>query len=467
MKLTLRVTLLSILLLLLGFTVAGLGLSSYWNARSAADDLSRQILEQTALRIDCQINELLLTANRQGDLHRRLLESGLFSSNDFSKLAPYWLEQMKVHSRLVRLSLAVEAEGEWCYVRRVHGQELAIGELRRNHQTGKLELREYHPEQYPRESFFCDLDQDAEDPRARPWYKAARSSGRQSWSETYVLSGVEGTADVPGVSCATPVRQGDGSLLGVLTASFSLDELCGFLEKLPVGRNGYAFVVEFRGDGSRRVIAHPDEQSLLRRVRADGQKSGQELVPPEQLADERVQTFLNALPAELNPTELQGIRRLHFEQNGVSYLGAYACLSSRETPDWLICTIMPEENVFEQVKRNNRISVFIGLCVLAVAVFVSLHVSAQVAGPLERLAQQTTAIGRLQLDARPGIRSVVLEVDRLAVAMEEMKAGLRSFRKYVPSDLVGSLLAAGREARRGGELRTMTIYWYVGFILEN
>ena len=112
MKLTLRVTLLSILLLLLGFTVAGLGLSSYWNARSAADDLSRQILEQTALRIDCQINELLLTANRQGDLHRRLLESGLFSSNDFSKLAPYWLEQMKVHSRLVRLSLAVEAEGE-------------------------------------------------------------------------------------------------------------------------------------------------------------------------------------------------------------------------------------------------------------------------------------------------------------------------------------------------------------------
>src|SRR5205823_6508904 len=94
--------------------------------------------------------------------------------------------------------------------------------------------------------FLWDPDQDAEDPRNRPWYTAARNSGGQSWSETYVLSGVQGTVDVPGVSCATAVRHHDGSLLGVVTASFSLDELCGFIERLPVGRNGYAFVVEFR-----------------------------------------------------------------------------------------------------------------------------------------------------------------------------------------------------------------------------
>src|SRR6266702_3046625 len=112
MKLTLRVTLLSIMLLLVGFTVAGLGINSYWNASSAAEDLSSQILEQTLLRIDYQINELLRTANRQGDLNRRLLDSGQFRSNDFAKLAPYWLEQMKVHPRLTCLSLGLEADGE-------------------------------------------------------------------------------------------------------------------------------------------------------------------------------------------------------------------------------------------------------------------------------------------------------------------------------------------------------------------
>jgi adenylate cyclase len=151
--------------------------------------------------------------------------------------------------------------------------------------------------------------------------------------------------------------------------------------------------------------------------------------------------------------------RLRFSQDGIPYLGAYACLSSRETPDWLICTVMPEEDVFEQVKRNNRVSLFISLCVLSVAVFVSLYVTGQVAGPLEKIAQETAAIARLQVDARPEIHSVVVEVDRLASAMEEMKTGLRSFQKYVPSDLVRSLLVAGKEARLGGELRTMTIYF--------
>src|SRR5438874_266816 len=110
MKLSLRVTLLSIMLILVGFTVAGLGVSSHWNVRLMAEDLSTQILEQTSLRVDCQINELLLTANRQGDLNRRLLSSGQFPSNDFAKLAPLWLEQLKVHPRLTRLSLGLEAD---------------------------------------------------------------------------------------------------------------------------------------------------------------------------------------------------------------------------------------------------------------------------------------------------------------------------------------------------------------------
>ena len=105
MKFSLRVTLLSIMLLLVSFTVAGLGVNSYWNASSAADDLSKQVLEETSLRIDGQINDLLLTANRQGELMRRLFDTGQFSSDDFGTLARYWLQQMKVHPRLTRLSL--------------------------------------------------------------------------------------------------------------------------------------------------------------------------------------------------------------------------------------------------------------------------------------------------------------------------------------------------------------------------
>src|SRR5262249_1429713 len=49
--------------------------------------------------------------------------------------------------------------------------------------------------------------------------------------------------------------------------------------------------------------------------------------------------------------------------------------------------------------------------------------------------------------------------DRLACATEDMKASLRSFRKYVPAELVRKVLASGQEAVLGGEPRQLTIYF--------
>jgi adenylate cyclase len=459
MKLTLRFTLTAILLALTVFTVASLAYVSYRNARFTADDLSAQILDQNSQRVDSRVNSLLLAANTQGDLNRRLLESGQFDARDFRKLARYWLDVMAAHPRLTRLSAALEDSGEWSYVRRRPDGRLAVGELRRNPTAGKLELSDYWPEDYPRRPFRFDPDQTDEDPRRRPWYITAREAGRQKWSETYVLFGTEGAADVPGVSCATPFHAADGSLRGVLTSSFDLAELCGFLKDLPVGKGGYAFVVEFRADGTRRVIAHPDPAVLLRPVPNASEEGVRELTPPDQLADRRVAAFLARLPAGLVPAEAEGTTHLTFDHDGVHYLGSYHCLTTRETPDWLVCVLMPEDDVLERVWRSNREAFWVGLAVLVAAVLVSLYVSRKVAGPLAKLASETEAIGRLELRPRPVAHSPVLEVDRLAVAVEETKTSLRSFRKYVPAELVRLLTSSGQEAALGGEKRRVTVYF--------
>ena len=345
MKLTLRFTLTAILLALTLFTVASLGCISYRNARFTAADLSDQILDQNSRRVDARLNSLLFSANTQGDLNRRLLESGQFDERDFHKLAPYWLEVMKTHPRLTRLSLGLEDSGEWSYVRRRPDGRLAVGELHRNASDGKLELSDYWPEDYPRRPFRVDPNRTDEDPRRRGWYIAAREAGRQTWSETYVLFGTEGAADMPGVSCATPVHAPDGSLRGVLTSSFDLAELCGFLKDMHVGKAGYAFVVEFRSDGTRRVIAHPDPTILLRPVPNASEGSVRELAPPDELADHRVAAFLRRLPAGLRPAEANGATHLTFACGGVRYLGSYHCLTARDTPNWLVCVLMPEDDV--------------------------------------------------------------------------------------------------------------------------
>ena len=459
MKLTFRTTLLSILLTLLLFAVGGVGLSSYWNAHSTAQTLSAQVIEQTSLHIDSQIQNFLNAATAHASLNRRLLEADRYPLHDFPPLAAYWLEEMKVRPELTRVTLGLEATGEWFYVRRLDDGKLAIGELRRGPQSQKLELSNFWPDQYPRGSrFFFDSNMEREDPRRRAWYIAAKTAGRQVWTESYVFFGVGGVADAPGVSCAAPVNGPDGELQGVLTASISLNELCRFLHGVTVGRNGFAFVVEFRKDGSRRVIAHPDADKILHVVSDGGSEPIRELVPAEKIDDPRVRAFMTQLPAEM-PCNTACLSRVSFQQNGVSYLGSFSRLRDEGSPNWLICTVVPELDVMGDVYQSNRVTLVFGLAICLAATLLSMVVSRQVARRLERLSLQTEAIGRLEIEPRPVEHSMVEEVDRLAVATEEMKTGLRSFRKYVPADLVRYLLKSGREAELGGERRALTMFF--------
>ena len=110
---------------------------------------------------------------------------------------------------------------------------------------------------------------------------------------------------------------------------------------MTVGRSGYAFAVEFRTDGTRRLIAHPDPEVVAPQTRHAADQAVRELVPIERLSDRHIGAFLNELPADLTPTDLQGMGRIHFKQDVVHYFGGYRCLATQETPNWLICILLP------------------------------------------------------------------------------------------------------------------------------
>jgi hypothetical protein len=325
MKFSFRVTILGILLTLITITVVALGFNAYRNVWFAGNDLSSQILEQTSQRIDQQAHAVLSVATLQGRMNQLLLQSGQYPLNDFSRLAPYWLEVMHAYPRFTRLSLGIEATGEWYYVRHTPNDKLALGTLRRNPQTNKLELSSYWPENFPAKPFYFNQDKTDEDPRLRPWYRAAKAAGKQTWSPTYVFFGAEGIPDVPGVSCSTPVFGPDGSLVGALTSSFGLYEICDYLATLRIGHGGFAIMVEERADGTRQVIGHPRQDVILRTLSQPGKPQVSELVPTDELSDLRVRDFLKYLPpAGDGPSAADPIHRVHFIHDSIPYLGSYS-----------------------------------------------------------------------------------------------------------------------------------------------
>lgn len=97
------------------------------------------------------------------------------------------------------------------------------------------------------------------------------------------------------------------------------------------------------------------------------------------------------------------------------------------------------------------------VCVLAIAL--ALALAHGISRPLLVLAKDMDNIQHLRLDRYVPVHSRIREVHEMALAVHTMKVGLRSFRRYVPADLVSELIRLGQDAVPGGERRCITIFF--------
>lgn len=101
------------------------------------------------------------------------------------------------------------------------------------------------------------------------------------------------------------------------------------------------------------------------------------------------------------------------------------------------------------------ICLVIALLMLPIGFFMSRSISK----PLAELAREMRLVRQFELAGDKQIRSRIAEVAEMVDAVQSMKSGLRSFRKYVPADLVRQLIRLGRDAELGGESREVTVFF--------
>jgi hypothetical protein len=101
----------------------------------------------------------------------------------------------------------------------------------------------------------------------------------------------------------------------------------------------------------------------------------------------------------------------------------------------------------------------IGLAVLLLAVLSGRTLSSRIARRVGAIAPYLAQVGRFNISRDPAPQSFIREVSELGSSVGSMKASLRSFAHYVPTNLVRRPLADGREAELGGEVRRLTIHF--------
>lgn len=85
--------------------------------------------------------------------------------------------------------------------------------------------------------------------------------------------------------------------------------------------------------------------------------------------------------------------------------------------------------------------------------------SGNITRPLLSLEKDMSEIREFKLDSVTEVKSGIVEIRRMKTAVDNMKSGLRSFRKYVPADLVRQLVNLGKEAVLEAERRELSIFF--------
>ena len=265
------------------------------------------------------------------------------------------------------------------------------------------------------------------DPRTRPFYTLAAAAKHGVWTAPYVFAGQE----VPGITYALPDLRG-GALAGVFTIDFNLARLSALTRELQFSANGRVVLL-----GNDTVIAHPTATIV----------ANHEPIAVAALADPAVHA-LHAAGRDARGFTLDGepfiARTLSLPDGG---------------PAWQVLAYAPEADFTTGLRERVVTSLLISLVALVIAIVVAWILARRVSRPLIGLAGEMTKAGRLELDDIADRSSMFREIDMMNTALVQMKTGLRSFARYVPRDLVRTLVASGLDAELTGEVRHLTIFF--------
>jgi len=225
---------------------------------------------------------------------------------------------------------------------------------------------------------------------------------------------------------------------GVLAVIIENTRLAQFLSQLSVGKSGAAFIL--RRDGA--VVAAPDPDA----DETSMQRADQSLLPIAQGGIKQ---------ADMAGTDGKDGRLVRLVTGGNAYA---VTLTPLAFAGWTLATVIPEAEFLGPIEATiRRLLIGLGILVAAAAILSAWLAREAVAKPLITVVDELKHVERFDLGQVRRHSSRIAELANLSNAIADMAGGLAAFRKYIPADLVRTLVREGVEPRPGGSVRTLTV----------
>jgi signal transduction histidine kinase len=392
--------------------VALVGYISYQNGQKAVNEVSHQLKKEINTRIEEHLKYFLHIPHDINRGNAAAMEREALNPNNQEPLGQYFWEQIQMFDSVTSIYFGNLAGGL-----ANAGREGADGQyyiiLTEDFKSGP-----FHKYATDANGNIIELLSTVPnfDARVRPWYQNAATLGTATWSDAYILF----TGQDMAVTASQPVYDSEQSLMGVVAVDLFLSHLGNFLTGLDVGQTGQSFILERSG---LLIASSTGEEPFTVTNNNNG---------PSRVSAIDSNNPLTRITTEALLTEygnLEGIiaaDQFDFLKNKERYLGQISPFEDDYGLNWLIVTVIPENDFMAQINANNRATILLILLTLIVVTALSVIITRKLVKPIAELSSSASALSRGEWDHVDDSRSRIVEINNLSLSFNNMADRLKS-----------------------------------------
>jgi adenylate cyclase len=296
-------------------------------------------------------------------------------------------------------------------------------------------------------SYDAGLSSKNYDPRSRPWYIPSVGKNNPVWAPIYINLNNPPSL-VLSISYPFYNRTNSTQQLGVIAAQVTLDKISQYINQQEAGAD--IFIMERNTNLVALSVGSvlSSVNSTITRISATKHPNTVVADTSQYIVNQYGPNMTSLKKTSFSFTDSKGYDRIVLIQ---SYQDGYGL-------DWIVVSVVSVADIMGSVITGTIIAgVISGIAVLfsvAIAILFGCFISV----PLKQISNEMKYVANMELGKRiPSITLRLNEFNEMNDSMTQMKQGLSNFQKFVPAEVVRSLLRSGTGVRLGVKHRSLTL----------
>ena len=441
--------LLSFLILLTGLTTA---LISYNGSKHSVYLIAEKMINEISEKVSDKVKNYMQPAERIIAQMQILFRNKAIDYNQTDSFLDY-LKNVLIKNHEINSIYMGFPNGSFAMTKRMPDSSFSYRIISRN--NGKVNIKWVHENNAFQEQFPSEIldSEKGYDPRKRGWYKLATENNELIWQDVYFFA----SDGIPGVTCAVAIYNEQKEFIGVLGVDIGVMEYSYFLGELDVSETGKTILLNNKDELIAVSMKRQEitELNIIGKLMAIDKKTNKPgLILIEDIEDELIRNSYFSFQTQKSQGGLPVYRI-----NNKKILISFKRFFPNEYFKWSIGILISEKTIMGSVNQYNLIVLILSFVFIIISLLLGFWFSKSISLPLSHLSKEMEGIQRFELDDIKPVNSLLKEVQDMNNSFQNMTTGLRSFKKYVPANLVSKLIRLGQEAEIGGEKRKLTLFF--------